>query len=134
MSDIVGMSEFREYNLTRKNVTDMLHMAITDNIVDDYTAEEIRDKAIGHSERAYGKINYKMRALYADLFKERSENKKSTPKTTSDNYSTTCQKNDTYNSSYKDYLEHMVSTYDSTYSDADEYDLDKSYFEDKLYN
>lgn len=80
ISSILNSKELTEYNLTTYKITDMLHSAIKYNLVDDESANIIKEKAIAHSERKSGVTNFsKVRNFYENLFTERELDKKNFP-------------------------------------------------------
>lgn len=71
--------ELQKYELSSKKLTDILHSAIKYNLIDDATANFIKDKVIRHSERKGSSTNYKLRESYEKLFEERKQDKKAFP-------------------------------------------------------
>lgn len=126
---------FKDENIkmSTSKVSEALHLAISQNIVSDNIARDIANKAIANSKRHSGsdrKINQK----YEELFLIREEVKKNQKKYSQIEFSQDemneiieeMKNNNTTNSETNFQKEFFLSTFHSSFSDADEFDIDTS--------
>lgn len=106
--------------ISQNKVTRYLHIGIVENIVDDETAHAIAEKAIYKVGCNYGNTR-KIREIYRELFRKRDE--------FISNSETLSPEEIAQKEMYKD---HLLATFDATYSDADEFPLSPENIEDKI--
>lgn len=131
---IVEDEEFMYKKLNPNKVTKYLHLGISLNIVDDETAEAIKQKAINNSAR-YSGSTYKIKETYRLLFIERNKVKQQ-QKQEKEQKEITEKKQTCYETqdSRELYREFFNSTYADVYGDSDEFPqelLDELLYEDE---
>lgn len=126
---------FKDENIkmSTSKVSEALHLAISQNIVSDNIARDIANKAIANSKRHSGS-DRKIRQKYEELFFIREEVKKNQKKYSQIEISQdeldeliddmkTSKISDSETNSKREFF---LSTFHSSFSDADEFDIDTS--------
>lgn len=116
LQTIAEDEELIEKKLSPSKISKYLHLGITRNIIDDITAEMIKQKAINNSTRYTGS-GQKITDTYRRLFKEREQFKKfgdKLPPITKVEPTS----NETIQQLYKEFF---ISTFSSVFSDSDEF-------------
>lgn len=119
--DLSSRQSISEDNsISKSKVTKYLHLGITENIVNDETAKLIAQKAISRVWHNYGDTR-KIKEVYRELFKKREECiLKSTVLTPEE----IAQR--------EIYRDHILATFNDTYSDGDEFPLSPENLEDQI--